>query len=83
MCWYQASNGYSSPALYQGKPVFYKNNQNYCLRSTNLVRLTEKYVNTLMRLEWNNEGWMDVGDFWLVNQLGRNSVRFKRICQIY
>ena len=83
MCWYQAANGCFSPALHQGKPVFYKDVQNYCLQPNNFIRLTEKYVNTLMRLEWNNEGWMDVGDFWLVNSQGRNSILFKKICQIY
>ena len=80
--YYLARNGYASPAKYKGKPIYYKRTAFLGSGSHDISPVTIDTMNTFINdKSFNKEGWLETNEFWVVNDIGRNSMIFKKACQ--
>ena len=80
--YYLAKNGYASPAKYKGKPIYYKRSPFLGSTYNDISTLSIDTMNTFINdKSFNKDGWLETNNFWVVNEVGRNSIIFKKACQ--
>ena len=78
--YYQAKNGYGEPAKYNNKNIYYYRTK--YLGSVNNNSMSEKEMSSKIKDKNFIKGWLECENFYVVNDLGRESKLFKSICQI-
>ena len=78
--YYLALNGCASPAKHEGKLIYYK--QTPFLGARDEWKLDVHTMESLIQNKLFHNGWLETDDFWVVNEIGRDSMIFKKACQI-
>lgn len=78
--YYLALNGCASPAKHKGKLIYYK--QTPFLGARDEWKLDVDTMESIIQNKPFHNGWLETDDFWVVNEIGRESIIFKKACQI-
>lgn len=78
--YYLALNGYASPTKHKGKLIYYKRTP--FLGAQDAWKMDVDTMKAIIKDKPFEDGWLETNDFWVVNDIGRDSMRFKKACQI-
>jgi hypothetical protein len=78
--YYLALNGCASPTKHKGKLIYYK--QTPFLGARDEWKLDVDTMESIIQNKPFHNGWLETNDFWVVNEIGQESMIFKKACQI-
>ena len=79
--YYLALNGCTSSAKHEGKPIYYKRTPFLGARDEWQLCRADTMESIIQNKPFHN-GWLETDKFWVVNEIGRDSMAFKKACQI-
>ena len=78
--YYLALNGCASPTKHKSKLIYYKRTP--FLGARDEWKMDVDTMESIIQNKPFHDGWLETDDFWVVNEIGRDSMRFKKACQI-
>ena len=78
--YYLALNGCASPTKHKSKLIYYKRTP--FLGGCDEWKMDVDTMESIIQNKPFHDGWLETDDFWVVNEIGRDSMIFKKACQI-